>query len=165
MRVFLWIDIITVIIGIICDIGVEITGIYTFTATESFVDYIFSAIITVSVLSITLISMIANSLKDTYYGFELKEILRFKKSPINLNMFSIATLGNILVAAGLLAAFDKHNTVNTLLAVLAATILMIMLMSLNINEIISKDVFCRKRVEQYVASIGQQRLYNKDNFM
>lgn len=165
MRVFLWIDIITVIIGIICDIGVEITGIYTFTATESFVDYIFSAIVTVSVLSITLISMIANSLKDTYYGFELKEILRFKKSPINLNMFSIATLGNMLVVAGLLAAFDKHNTVNTLLAILAATILMIMLMSLNINEIISKDVFCRKRVEQYIASIGQQRLYNKDNFM
>lgn len=165
LRVFLWIDIITVIIGIICDIGVEITGIYTFTATESFVDYIFSAIVTVSVLSITLISLIANSLKDTYYGFELKEILRFKKSPINLNMFSVATLGNILVAAGLLAAFDKHNTVNTLLAVLIATIVMIMVMSRNINEIISKDIFCREKVEEYIASIGKQRLYNKENFM
>ena len=161
----MWIDIIAVIIGTICDIGVEVTGIYTFTATESFVDYIFSAIVTVSVLSITLISMIANSLKDTYYGFELKTILRFEKSPINLNMFSIATLGNIIVATGLLAAFDKHNTVNTLLAVLAATILMIIVMSLNVNEIISKDAFCRKRVEQYIASIVQQRLYNKENFI
>lgn len=151
--------------GIICDICVEITGISTFAATESFVDYIFSAIVTVSVLSITLISMIANSLKDTYYGFELKTILRFKKSSINLNMFSTVTLSNIIVATVLLAAFDKHNTVNTLIAVLVATILMIIVMSLNVNEIISNDLFCRKRVEQYIVSIGQQSLYNKENFM
>lgn len=165
MKTFLWIDIIAVIMGIICDIGVEITGISAFVATESFADYIFSAIVTVSVLSITLISMIANSLKDTYYGFELKTILRFKKSSINLNMFSTVTLSNIIVAIVLLAAFDKHNTVNTLIAVLVATILMIIVMSMNVNEIISNDLFCRKRVEQYIVSIGQQSLYNKENFM
>lgn len=152
------------IVGIICDIGVEITGISMFTATESFVDYIFSAIVTVSVLNITLISMIGNSLKDTYYGYELKTILRFKKSSINLNTFSTVTLSNIVIAIGLLAAFDKFTTVNTLIAVLVATIIMIIVMSWNVNEIISNDRFCRERVGKYIGSIIHQDSYSKENF-
>ena len=152
------------IIGIICDIGVEIIGISMFTGTESFVDYIFSAIVTVSVLSITLISMIGSSLKDTYYGYELKTILRFKKSSINLNAFSTVTLSNIVIAIGLLAAFDKFTTVNALMAVLVATIIMIIVMSWNVNEIISNDKFCRERVGKYVASIMNQDSYCKENF-
>lgn len=154
-----------VIIGVICDIGVETTGISMFTATESFVDYIFSAIVTVSVLSITLISMIGSSLKDTYYGYELKTILRFKKSAINLNVFSTVTLGNIVIAVGLLAAFDRFNTVNALIAILVATIIMIILMSWNVNEIISNDKFCRERVGKYIVSIMHQDSYSKENFM
>ncbi len=135
-----------------------------FTATESFVDYIFSAIVTVSVLSITLISMIGNSLKDTYYGFELKTILRLKKSSINLNAFSTVTLSNILIATGLLAAFDKVTSVNALIAVLVATIIMIIVMSWNVNEIISNDKFCRERVGKYIGSIMHQDSYSKENF-
>ena len=56
-----WYDIIPYLIfglGIIMDIGVNITGIYIIPVTESYMDNIFVGIITVSVLCFTLVTLI-----------------------------------------------------------------------------------------------------------
>lgn len=64
-----WYDIIPYLIfglGIIMDIGVNITGIYIIPVTESYMDNIFVGIITVSVLCFTLVTLIASFLDNSY---------------------------------------------------------------------------------------------------
>ncbi len=66
-----WYDIIPYLIfglGIIMDIGVNLTGIYIIPVTESYMDNIFAGIMTVSVMCFTLITLIASFLDNRLFG-------------------------------------------------------------------------------------------------
>ena len=68
-----------VICGIVMDIGVNITKFSLVTVTESYMDYIYSAIITIAILSFSIIALIAGMFSNTYYGYKLGEIIQFKE--------------------------------------------------------------------------------------
>ena len=63
-----------VICGIVMDIGVNITKFSLVTVTESYMDYIYSAIITIAILSFSIIALIAGMFSNTYYGYKLAEV-------------------------------------------------------------------------------------------
>ena len=56
-----------IILGIILDIGVGLTGVSQFTATESYMDYIFAAIVSVGLLSFSIIALVAGILQEKFY--------------------------------------------------------------------------------------------------
>ena len=76
-----------VICGIVMDIGVNITKFSLVTVTESYMDYIYSAIITIAILSFSIIALIAGMFSNTYYGYKLGEIIQFKESPVNFKIY------------------------------------------------------------------------------
>lgn len=81
-----WYDIFPYLIfglGIIIDIGVNLTGIYIIPVTESYMDCIFAGIIAISVMCFTLITLIASFLDNRYLGYKLKDIIQFSNSPVN----------------------------------------------------------------------------------
>lgn len=71
---------IIVIAGFLLDIYVNLTGNTFITITESYISSIYSAIVTVAVLCISLIALISDKLEKTYYGYKLKEIILFDES-------------------------------------------------------------------------------------
>ena len=78
--------------GIIMDYGVIVTGIYCIEVTESFMDYVYSSIITISTLSFSFIALLTGLLDKNYYGYKLKEIIQFRESPINFKKYIIGSL-------------------------------------------------------------------------
>lgn len=72
-----------IIIGLITDSLVNITGSAFFIVTESYMDYIYNSVVTIAILSFSIIALITGVLNNTYYGYKLSEIIQFKESPIN----------------------------------------------------------------------------------
>ena len=81
-----------IILGVILDIGVGLTGISQFTVSESYMDYIFAAIVSVGLLSFSIIALVAGILQEKFYGYKLRELLKFDgvKRRINLRIYIIA---------------------------------------------------------------------------
>ena len=71
---WLKISAVIVIIGIILDIGVALTGMSQFTVTELYMDYIFAAIVSVGLLSFSIIALVAGILQGKFYGYKLGEL-------------------------------------------------------------------------------------------
>ena len=81
--------IVFVIAGFLLDIYVNLTGNTFITITESYISSIYSAIVTVAVLCISLIALISDKLEKTYYGYKLKEIILFETSVLNFKKILI----------------------------------------------------------------------------
>ena len=113
---WLWIASVIFLIGILMDFGVYQTGIYCFVVTESFMDYVFAAIVSIALISFSIIALISGLLQNRFYGYRLSEILSFKTSGkrINLKKYVIVSLVYIIVAATLLAMNFKMSCVNSL---------------------------------------------------
>lgn len=121
-----WYDIIPYLIfglGIIMDIGVNITGIYIIPVTESYMDNIFVGIITVSVLCFTLVTLIASFLDNSYLGYKLKDIIQFPNSPVNTKKYIRVSLLVITIGVCLLGMNFVVNCANSMTTLLLALIL------------------------------------------
>ena len=96
-----------IILGIILDIGVGLTGVSQFTATESYMDYIFAAIVSVGLLSFSIIALVAGILQEKFYGYKLRELLTFDgvKKRINLRRYIRTSLLQIVLGIVLLSLF------------------------------------------------------------
>ncbi len=57
---------------------------YIFAVDGNYIYYVFSAIITVGVLGITLMSIALNSISREYIGFEIKSLIEFNSSPVDM---------------------------------------------------------------------------------
>lgn len=103
-------------IGIIMDVGVGITGEYVFLVSESFLDYIFAAIVSIGLISFSVIALIAGIMQKKYYGYKLSEILNFSslKKKINFKKYIVVALVQIALAALLLAVSFLISCVNSL---------------------------------------------------
>ena len=103
-------------IGIIMDVGVWITGEYMFFVSESFLDYIFAAIVSIGLISFSVIVLIAGIMQKKYYGYKLSEILNFSslKKKINFKKYIVVALVQIALAALLLVLVFIINCVNSL---------------------------------------------------
>lgn len=122
-----WYDIIPYLIfglGIIMDIGVNLTGIYKIPVTESYMDYIFAGIITVSVMCFTLVTLISSFLDNSYLGYKLKNIIQFPNSPVNTKKYVRVSLFVITIGVCLLGMNFVVNCANSMTALILALILL-----------------------------------------
>lgn len=110
--------------GIILDIGVVSTGVSQFIVTDSYMYSVFSAIVSVGLLSFSIIALVAGILQKNFYGYKLRELLTFDgvKKRINLRMYIRSSLLQIVFGVVLLSLYFKVSCVNTMICLLLATI-------------------------------------------
>lgn len=150
-------------IGVIMDIVVTITNNSLIVVTESYMDYIYSAIVTISVLSFTLIALLAGTLSTRYYGYELKDMLGFKNSSINLKRFISASLIYIMLATIALALSFIINSVNTLTFLLFSMVYIVLHTGLKIYELMTDEKCCVNILKNYYETIQVNKI-NYDLF-
>lgn len=146
-------------VGIIMDIGVMITGRYCVKVTESFMDYVYSSIITISTLSFSFIALLTGLLDKEYYGYKLREVMQFKESPINFKKYIICSLTIAGSATVLLMANFEINCVNTMVSILFIDIFLVGFTAVNIYMIITDEEKCYKLVvEHYKKKYVQKNI-------
>lgn len=150
-----------VAIGVFMDIGVATTNYCLITVTESYMDYVYSAIVTISVLNFTLIALLSGMLSTRYYGYELKDILGFKNAPVNLKKFISVSLIYIVVATVVLLLSFIIDSVNTLIFLLFSMVYIILHTGLKIYEITTNEEYCLGIVKNYYETI---QVKNKINY-
>lgn len=136
--------------GFLLDIYVNLTGNTFITITESYISSIYSAIVTVAVLCISLIALISDKLEKTYYGYKLKEIILFDESPLNFKKYLCLSFGSMALATLLFFFGYKMSLANTITALMLAEICLESLMTNIIFKIITNETYCYKIVETYI---------------
>lgn len=151
-------------LGIILDLGVNISNTSLITVDGDFVSNIYSAIVTISVLSFSLIALISGFLNSKFYGYELREILNFPNSPVKMTRFIILSLGNVLLATVALELGYVICTVNTLLILLIETIMLIAYMGIKICHLMINKDESVELVKQYYLFLDEQKKLSYDSF-
>jgi len=128
------------------DYGVIVTGIYCIEVTESFMDYVYSSIITISTLSFSFIALLTGLLDKNYYGYKLKEIIQFRESPINFKKYIIGSL--ILAGAATIVLMGNFelNCVNTMVSIFFIDIFYVGFTAIEIYILLTNDEVCYKLV-------------------
>lgn len=155
-----------IVCGIIMDIGVNITKFSVVKVTESYMDYIYSAIITIAILSFSIIALISGMFDNTYYGYKLREIIQFKESPVNFKKYIFWSFASIAFATILLFAEFNLCCVNTLTMLLFTIIFLEGKMAYNIYKIMVDESECHKLVIMHYKTIpqndGDYNFYKKE---
>lgn len=144
--------IVFVIAGFLLDIYVNLTGNTFITITESYISSIYSAIVTVAVLCISLIALISDKLEKTYYGYKLKEIILFETSVLNFKKYLYLSFGSIAFATIVFFLGYKKSVVNTITTLMLAEIYLEYLMTKNIFNIITNETYCYEIVESHLKN-------------
>lgn len=76
-------------IGVVLDIYVNVSDNYKIGVSESYMDYIYAGIISVSVLCFSFVALLSGFLDRMYYGYKLREILQFKEHSCNSEVMPI----------------------------------------------------------------------------
>ena len=84
--------IIILIIGIFIDIYVNFTGDFLIAVTESYMDYVYAGIISISILCFSFIALISGFLDRTFYGYKMREIFHFLQMPDHAVAFVLHAL-------------------------------------------------------------------------
>lgn len=150
-----WIDKIPYVIfliGVMMDIGVNLTGIYCIIVTEAYMEYIFAGIITVSVLCFTLVTLISSFLDNGYLGYKLKDIIQFPNSPVNTKRYIRVSLLVITIGVCLLGANFAVNCVNSMTALILALVLLEGNVAFNIWNMITDESYVYDLVISYFSA-------------
>lgn len=141
--------IVTVTAGLLLDIYVNLTGNTFITVTESYISSIYSAIVTVAVLCISLTALISDKLEKTYYGYKLKEIILFEESVLNFKKYLYLSFGSMALATIAFLFEYEISVVNTITALILAEIYLEFLMTRIIFKIITNETYCYEIVESH----------------
>lgn len=150
--------------GIAMDLGVHFTGIYLFEATESFMDYIFAAIVSIALISFSIIALISGLLQNKFYGYKLSEILSFKSlgKRINLKRYIVVSLIYIIVGSLLLAAFSEVSCVNSLLMLMVSAAFSSGCIAYYVFDLMVNDESVYRSIEEgYEALVSNPDVTNK----
>lgn len=152
-----WLKISTciIILGSILDIGVGLTGVSQFTVTESYMDYIFAAIVSVGLLSFSIIALVAGILQEKFYGYKLRELLTFDgvKKRINLRIYIRTSLLQIVLGIVLLSLYFRVSCVNTMICLLVAAIFSAGCMAYSVFDIMVNDESVYRTLENGYESL------------
>lgn len=110
-------------------------------------NYIFAAIATISTLSVTILTIIINSLSDTYYGFQIKEIVNLRNDYFRIGYSVPLILFFVLFSAILLAL----NLTNMICIAFIISSLFITNLSVYIWKISTDSFFCKTLVKNYIS--------------
>lgn len=152
-----------IILGGILDIGVGLTGISQFTVSESYMDYIFAAIVSVGLLSFSIIALVAGILQEKFYGYKLRELLTFDgvKRRINLRIYIRTSLYQIILGIILLSLDCKVSCVNAMICLLVAAIFSAGCMAYSVFDIMVNDESVYRTLENGYESLVK-RDFNKN---
>lgn len=142
-----------IIIGVLFDLFIIATGHYLIKVDDSYIGYVYSAIITISILSFTLLALLSGMLSTRYYGYELKDILGFKNAPVNLQKFIRISVSYVVFATILLSLSYKVVCVNTLVFLLFSMTFIVMNTGLKIYRIMTDEKYCIEIVKNYYETL------------
>ena len=120
---FKYISIFIISAGIIMDIGVNCTGIYLFALPQEYLYALFAAIVTVAILCFTIITLIFGAIDRSYMGYKFGEIIRFKKSKINMKRIICVSAVHVVVAVTVLFLSSRYNTYNSMTSLMFSLLL------------------------------------------
>ena len=111
-------------IGFGCDVGVKVTGFALFTVSESYMDYLFAAIVSVGLLGFSLIALVSGLLQEKFYGYKLSELLVFVgiRKRINLRKHLIVSLVQVVLGILYLSLFFRVSCVNSMIYLLISAV-------------------------------------------
>lgn len=141
-----------IIVGFLIDIYVNLTGNTFITVTESYISSIYSAIVTVAVLCISLIALISDKLENTYYGYKLKEIILFEESVLNFKKYFYLSFGSMAFATVVFFLGYTMSLANTMTALILAEIYLEFQMTSSIFKIITNETYCYEIVESHIKN-------------
>lgn len=137
------------LIGVIIDVGVNVTGIHRISVSEAYMDYIFAGIITVSILCFTFVTLISSFLDNRYLGYKLKNVIQFPESPVNVKRYIQISLSSIIIGVFLLGANFKVDCVNSMTTLLVALVLLEGNIAFKIYEMITNEDYIYELVSRY----------------
>lgn len=160
-------------VGVICDAGVELTDFVLFVVSESYMDYLFAAIVSVGLLSFSLIALVSGLLQEKFYGYKLSELLVFKgiKKRINLRKYIIVSLLQVILGILYLSLFFRVSCVNSMISLLVSAVFSAGCMAYSIFDImvnnqevyrileedyenlLTKDISKKKRYSYHVNTL------------
>lgn len=147
---------ILIVCGVIMDVGVNITKYSVFKVPDSYIDYMYNAIITIAILCFSIIALISGMFDNSYYGYKLREIIQFEESPINFRKYISWSFGSIAFATILLFIELKVCCVNTLSMLLFAIIFLEGSIAYNIYKIMVDDKLCYNLVISHYKGISHK---------
>lgn len=150
--------IIILIIGIFIDIYVNFTGDFLIAVTESYMDYVYAGIISISILCFSFIALISGFLDRTFYGYKMREIFQFEESNVNFKYDIIYSLGAIVLATVFLAGNFVMNFSNSLTALLFGIIFFEGNIAFKIYQIITEDNICYDLVVEHFRNGDKKRI-------
>ncbi|MGI6502259.1 MAG: hypothetical protein ACOX1S_15580 [Anaerostipes sp.] len=152
------------VIGIFMDIGVNLTGVSCVTVTESYMDYIFAAMISVSVLCFSFIALIAGFLEKKYYGYKLREIIQFPHSLVRMKKYIVESLVAIAIGVGLLAGNFNISLVNGMTNLLIALVVMEGIVAFHIFDVLTDPQKVYEIVTKYFEDCTGKQKMNYESF-
>ncbi|AOT68308.1 hypothetical protein [Geosporobacter ferrireducens] len=154
---------IIVTMGIIMDIFVSM-GKCNIPVTQPYMDSIYSGIVTISVLNFTLIALLSGTLSTCYYGYQLKDILGFKNTPVNLKIFITVSLLHMILATMVLFLNYIIDSVNVLTSLLFSMVYIVWYTGQEIYKIMTNENYCIDIVKNYYETIVVKEKINYNLF-
>lgn len=155
-----------VICGIVIDVFINIIKDCFIPVSESYMDYVYSAIITISILSFSIIALISGMVEKTYYGYKLGEIIQFKESSVNFKRYIFVSFSSIAFATIILFVDFKLCSANSLTALLFAVIFLEGKMAYNVYKIMVDESVCYQLVSLHYNRFSKNdinyNLYKKE---
>ena len=150
--------IIILIVGIFIDIYVNFTGDFLIAVTESYMDYVYAGIISISILCFSFIALISGFLDRTFYRYKMREIFQFEESNVNFKYDIIYSLGAIVLATVFLAGNFVMDFSNSLTALLFGIIFFEGNIAFKIYQIITEDNICYYLVVEHFRNGDKKRI-------
>ena len=153
--------VIAVIIGGVIDIYVNKTGKYSFLVTESFIDIIYSAIVTISIICFSIIAILSSFLPKTFYGYRLIDLLKIKDTPLNIKtylnvslLFVFASTVFLILNSNFNSGYLKYGMVNSLIVLLFSSILYQIHIVKIVYRIISEEEYCIEIIKKHYDNMS-----------
>ncbi len=113
---------------------------------KEYIYYVYAALGTVSTISITVLSLITNSLEKKYFGIPIKEIFNSKKNILRLSNFILLIFMLNIFATFFLAI----KYINCVVSILIITMAYIYNVSKYLWELSTNDTKCKDEIELYL---------------
>ena len=154
-------------IGIGCDIGVQVTGFALFTVSESYMDYLFAAIVSVGLLGFSLIALVSGLLQEKFYGYKLSELLVFEgiRKRINLRKYLMVSLAQVILGILYLSLFFQVSCVNSMIYLLISAVFSAGCMAYSIFDIMVNNQAVYDILEEGYGSLLEMDLNRNKKYL
>ena len=148
------------LIGVITDISVWIAGSYIFFVSESFLECIFAAIVSIGLISFSVIALISGIMQKKYYGYKLSEVLSFTsmKKKINFKKYVVIALFQIALAAILLALSFVISCANSLFFLMMSALFSAGCISNLTFDMMTDDKTICQRISEKYESLNMEKV-------